>query len=238
MLPGAFTAVETCRVPTRVKDEGVLPMGKRIWLALTPISLLLWLHAQPLRAQSDPPKLEVGAQFVALRLGEFDGVDTGVGGRITYNFTRHLAADGEVNFFFPTDRFDTFLTFSSSAIRTASSSQRIEGLFGLKAGARSKWVGAFGKVRPGFLHFTRDEFNPLILAPVDLHFKTEAGFALDFGGVVELYPSRHSIVRLDLGDTVIRFSRLRQLNVIILNQQPVHFTNHNFQLSAGVGFRF
>ena len=213
-------------------------MSLKIWFVVTPIALFLSLHSKPLRAQSDPPKLEVGAQFATLRLSEFDKVDTGVGGRISYDFTEHIAVEGEVNFFFPTDRFDAFLALSSSAIRIATGSHRIEGLFGLKVGARSKWVGVFAKVRPGFLHFTRDEFNPLILAPINPHYKTEAGFALDFGGGIEFRPSRRNVVRLDLGDTVIRFSRLRQLPVVILNQQPVHFTSHNFQLNAGIGFRF
>ena len=50
-------------------------------------------------------------------------------------------------------------------------------------------------------------------------------FALDYGGVLELYPSRHVALRFDVGDTVIRFGNLG-------------FTSHNLQITPGVAFRF
>jgi len=53
----------------------------------------------------------------------------------------------------------------------------------------------------------------------------ETRFALDLGGVIEFYPSRRFVLRVDLGDTVIR------------NSQPGR-TSHNFQFGAGIGIRF
>ncbi len=56
--------------------------------------------------------------------------------------------------------------------------------------------------------------------------RTEPAF--DLGGVIELYPSRRVVVRVDAGDTIIRFNRNGVGDLI----------SHNFQLSTGVGFRF
>jgi hypothetical protein len=50
-------------------------------------------------------------------------------------------------------------------------------------------------------------------------------FALDIGGVFELYPSRRVAFRFDIGDTIIRFGGLG-------------FTSHNLQITTGVALRF
>jgi hypothetical protein len=73
--------------------------------------------------------------------------------------------------------------------------------------------------------------------------------AFDFGGVVELYPTKRIIIRFDVGDTL---ARLDQLNVsAVLNPLPGSLqasrlvvievpadTTHNLQVNAGIGFRF
>jgi hypothetical protein len=62
---------------------------------------------------------------------------------------------------------------------------------------------------------------------------------MDLGGVVEVYPSRRVVVRFDAGDTMIRYGAH---DVLDFGFNPEFFrapaqTTHNFQLSAGVGFR-
>jgi len=61
--------------------------------------------------------------------------------------------------------------------------------------------------------------------------------ALDVGGVVEYYPSRRTILRLDLGDTVVRYAGIP---VFDSNRGLINVTEyqHNFQAGAGFGFRF
>src|SRR5205085_1184479 len=62
-------------------------------------------------------------------------------------------------------------------------------------------------------------------------------FALDAGGVLELYPSSRAIVRFDAGDTVIRLRHTAAGGLLTL--PPIAGdTTHNFQFSVGFGYRF
>src|SRR4051812_39639408 len=111
-------------------------MQKWMFSVLCAAISFVTLSPQPARAQSEVPKLELGAQFSAIRLTDFDTTEPGVGGRVTYNINHHLSVEGEFNFF---PREQTVLT----------GGQKIEGLFGAKYGWRSDRVGLFGKLRPG-----------------------------------------------------------------------------------------
>jgi hypothetical protein len=70
--------------------------------------------------------------------------------------------------------------------------------------------------------------------------RKRAFFSADVGVVVEFYPSRHLMTRVDLGDTIVRYSTIYvpgfSLSNAIQRIQPE--TRHNFQFTAGVGFRF
>lgn len=68
----------------------------------------------------------------------------------------------------------------------------------------------------------------------------------DLGACWNFYPSKRIVTRFDAGDTMIRYGQ-RQTNFIGLDSvgnltlvpfTPRAETRHNFQLSAGVGFRF
>ena len=68
-------------------------------------------------AQSTKDKIEIGVQSTSLTLFHpdfsFDDTQTGVGGRVTYNFNRSIAAEAEINFF-PQKQF--VLTADGNAI--------------------------------------------------------------------------------------------------------------------------
>ncbi len=81
-------------------------------------------------------------------------------------------------------------------------------LVGLKSGFRWNRFGAFGKARIGLWHLTRNHF------------------AMDLGGVLELYPSRRTAIRIDAGDTILFYG-----------PGPLG-TVHNFQPGLGVSYRF
>jgi len=81
-------------------------------------------------------------------------------------------------------------------------------LFGTKTGVRLVRFGMFGKSRFGLWHFTRSYF------------------AADLGGVLEYYPSSHTALRIDIGDTVIFYGGA-QLGTV-----------HNFQPGIGFSYRF
>ena len=81
-------------------------------------------------------------------------------------------------------------------------------LFGTKTGIRLDRYGVFGKSRFGLWHFT------------------QSYFAADLGGVLEYYPSSHTALRIDIGDTVIFYGGARLGTV------------HNFQPGIGFSYRF
>jgi hypothetical protein len=152
------------------------------------------------------PTYEVGGQIFSFN-GHDLGFGWGAGGRFTYNLNNYLALDNEVNFFLP-DEGPSYAT---------------QGLFGIKAGKRSKYVGVFAKARPGF------QTNFVVNA------REQAEFALDVGGVAEFYPNRHVVLRFDAGDVIIPFGN----NVVGegLFAQRLG-TTHNFQYSLGVSIRY
>ena len=114
----------------------------------------------------------------------------------------------------------------------------------MKPGKRFEKFGIFGKVRPGFLSV--DKFGTFTLPPgsqgfpFDFTVERRAFFTLDAGGVLELYPSKRMVVRFDAGDTIIRhperFIEVGGLNPVVVQVSPSRF-KHNFQFTAGVGFR-
>lgn len=209
------------------------------------IILLPCFTHQGAQAQSDETKkFEVGAHFSSLSIdnGFETRTEPGFGGRFTYNLTDNLALEAEGNFFPRRNRFRAFI----------NGGQSVEGLFGVKIGKRYKRFGLFGKARPGFIRFSqgRTEFD--ITEPTTDPFSITSRirplthFAADIGGVVELYHSRRIFTRFDLGDTIIRYG---QTTITTLTGEfggtftplPLTFpgeTSHNFQFSAGVGFRF
>jgi hypothetical protein len=60
-------------------------------------------------------------------------------------------------------------------------------------------------------------------------------FALDAGAVAELYPSSRSIIRLDVGDTMVNIRRATRNVFADTSQASGNFT-HNLQI--GIGYRF
>lgn len=235
----------------------------------------LFINSQTVYSQSstdDEKKFEVGAQFSvlhsALSQGTFTGIvcvttpcpsfvisnsrelQPGFGGRFGYNLTSNLAVEAEMNFFPGADSFTVPEGFKGG--------NKIEGLFGVKAGKRFEKVGVFGKARPGFLHASKGEIRPrpntlcvAVFPPPAGCFETisKSNFALDLGGVVEVYPTKRTIIRFDAGDTMI-FLGDRNIpavfnpaegvlapSLLTIIRAPAE-TTHNFEFNVGVGFRF
>jgi hypothetical protein len=215
-------------------------------LVSTLIILLLAGSQRVLHAQSEElQKVEIGAHFTSLSLNKDFYTDTepGFGGRLTYNLTRSLAIEAEANFF-PRDKGISF----------RDGGRAIQGLFGVKLGKRYKRFGIFGKARPGFISYSQGFFSyiipatPIIDPSTSIPIKTErlTHFAFDIGGVLEFYPSRRVFTRIDAGDTIIRLGETRFQSVTFdpgnqlvgIDFTVPGSTVHNFQFSAGVGFRF
>jgi hypothetical protein len=201
------------------------------------------------------PRYEAGFQYTSLVLDRPESITSGgvvifdtpsevthnLGGRFTVNLNKHVALEGAVD----------LMTKAPFIGGSTYGTHGVQGQFGVKAGRHFKRVGVFGKVRPGFLRFsnvvrqtgTRAEtrFFPgetVIVALFGRGPKTY--FETDVGGVVEFYHGRRIFTRFDLGDTIIRYSgRVAATNSARFTIfRPPDETKHNFQLNAGVGFRF
>lgn len=228
-------------------------------------ALLLFACGEGVRAQSpdkDEHRFEAGAQLSLLDVSSVRGTSSGVpclsppcievnsfertreaevgfGGRIGYNVNRYFALEAEVNFFPQERRFE---------------GRQIELLSGVKVGRRFEKAGVFGKARPGFLSTRTSLFTPragtlciaIFPAPAACFDETsgrQTNFALDIGGVLELYPTARTIVRFDAGDTITRLDARRIIAPSVVTPGGVVVgvpskTTHNFQGSVSMGFRF
>ena len=205
---------------------------------------LLFCAAAARAQERDAPKVEVGVQFSSLSLTppDFFGTENrvGFGGRVTYNLTDYFAVEAEGNFY-PAKGVSTL----------ATGGRTLQGQFGVKAGKRWERFGVFAKARPGLISFgealelTRATFETggqvfdfPVFAPA-----RKTHFTADVGGVLEFYASRRTMVRFDFGDTIIRYGERRTFGPGVFPAPPSPVTiaaetKHNFQFTAGVGFRF
>ena len=202
----------------------------------------------PAQAQEPdvPSKIEVGVQFSSLTFPEqiFPGsatfgrgsTEAGFGGRFTFNLNKHIALEAEGNFF-PHENFNDF----------TRSGRLLQGQFGLKAGKRFGKFGVFAKARPGFASFSKalaQIGTATIIDPNGLPFtyavfgeRRKTHFSMDLGGVLEFYPSRKVLTRIDIGDTIIHYGS-DSFFPSSLPPLPTSRTVHNLQISAGIGYRF
>jgi hypothetical protein len=182
-----------------------------------------------------PSKWEFGPLFSALaiaREGLTNNVRTepGFGGYASYRFYGVLYLDGDVLY------FPAHPDFSGPH----DGGSILQGLIGLKGGIRRNHFGFFGKVRPGFHSYSQalTSITTSGQSTVTYTYGRSNNFVLDLGGIVELYPSERSTLRVELGDTHLFFGS-RDLN-INGSIEPVGGgkMQHSIQLMLGYGWRF
>jgi hypothetical protein len=191
-------------------------------------------------------KFEAATEFTTMTFEPGQTI-LGLGTRLTYNINSHFALEA-ATYVFPHD----------CQFCGRHSGRTVEGLFGVKIGKRfNKW-GIFGKVRPGVISSSEGQSDLVVGIPTtsppsifqpSLTFipKRLTSFAADVGGVVEYYPSKRIITRLDFGETIIHYSR-KTTNFpvfdpatggFVLRPSTVPAQNRGaLQFMAGVGFRF
>lgn len=213
-------------------------MIKRIFLLVA--NCFLMLPSSAFSQTQDPPRFEVAAEFTGLTHNDFGTTKftPGFGPRFTFNFNKNFSIDSSA-YYFPCNE-------------CGNKGHIAQAVAGLKAGKRFQRWGIFAKVRPGILTLGGGQFDVVPTGaggPFPFEFKTKGldHFAVDLGGVVEFYPSRHIVTRFDLGDTILHSTRRTNNG---LSFDPVTMTYHiepfttparttnNFQITASVGFRF
>ncbi|HEX8127715.1 MAG TPA: outer membrane beta-barrel protein [Pyrinomonadaceae bacterium] len=214
-------------------------MFKCVTVLAAGILAVLIVCSQVKAQQQDAPKVEVGGQFTTLELHtpRFtfppNSTEPGVGGRVGYNVTDYFGVEAELNFL-PRRRVFGRMT---------------QGQFGVKAGKRWRKFGLFAKARPGFVSFGevltvvgQSSFtlsNGQVIVFPELDLKRRTVFSTDVGGVVEFYPARKLLVRVDVGDTLIHYrpKKIRLDEFQTLADLPSG-TQHNLQVTTGVAYRF
>jgi hypothetical protein len=160
------------------------------------------------------PRVEAGIAIGGIRettLGEYP---VAAGGRASVRVLPFLSAELE---------FNRFPVGGAMALFPAT-----QGLFGVRAGYRLGPLGVYGKLRPGFVRFDHNLYATLGTCP-----------ALDAGGVLELYSSRHVASRFDLGDTVVFYGTGVSIPAIATPGPPViPGTRHQVQWSFGLSVWF
>lgn len=174
----------------------------------------------------DTHRAEVGVIYTGVNLEGFGETVNGVGGRFGYNFNRNLALDAEFSF------------FPETRLGNQQFGQKTQAFAGVRAGARTRYVGLFAKARPGvmFIGEVTSGFNCNGTSFGRTCRPSHNNLALDAGGVLELYPSPRAIIRLDAGDTIVR---IRNATAGVIGGPAVTSDiTHNFQFSLGFGYRF
>ncbi len=226
-------------------------MKKASFLAVT-FFVLTVLFSGAARAQEpdpDPPsRFEVGVQFSSITFPGHNPVaiqptyarlstEAGFGGRITFNLNKNIALEAEENYF-PHENF----------LDPAHGGNLWQAHFGVKVGKRFGKFGIFGKARPGLASFSKtqtvvdhitipDSNGQPITYPI-FGQRRQTHFAMDLGGVLEFYPSRRVLTRIDVGDTLIHYGDTVSPLGLGLGFQQDSRTTHNLQITAGIGFRF
>jgi hypothetical protein len=173
----------------------------KTFLALLAVIALITARVQ---AQDRPGSFELGLQLTGVHLHKIDETPFGIGARAVIDISKRIALDAEIDHY----------------------PENPSGNFGETAalvGVRSGWrvldrFGVFAKARAGMMHFGGGFFDQRLVR------RTVAD--IDVGGVLEYYPSPRTVVRVDIGDTILFYGG------------SALGTVHNFQPALGFGFRF
>ena len=175
-------------------------------------ALLLSAGSNAAAQSTDSSRFEVGGQLTLQS-------QTGGGVRVGWNLTRHLVLESQVDIYPGNTPFNN----------------KLQAVFGVKAGARRSRVGLFGKIRPGIVHRVDLVTPPGSFCAIPEGCRGPDGgnwFALDTGIVLEGYLSGGVIARIDISDMFVPIEERDNAGNLLSS------SGHNAQASFGVGIRF
>lgn len=152
--------------------------------------------------------------------------ESGFGGHFSFDINRYLALDGGITFFPP----------NHNVIEFQEGGRILQGLVGLRAGIRRERFGVFAKLRPGFQSYGRTIGD--LQDSCGRHFSRFTNFASDIGVVFEVYYSRRTVLRFDVGSTNIRFRRRKVTLPDGSREIAAPFNGSAIQIGTGIGWRF
>jgi hypothetical protein len=218
---------------------------KKLLLRICLLLILLLMQAT-VQGQSEVPRVEIGGHFIMM--SKFDALDrtagelteeadeftkspnVGLGGRFTVNLSRYLAMETEWNALPQTNEY---------------TGRKSQWFYGAKLGVRKNSFGIFAKARPGYMYMSKDFCDGY--PPFEENYRCLGTYkknpAFDIGGVLEFYPRQQTIIRLDVGDTIVHFNHINRYRPELgpdfnVATQVFGGTTHSLQIGIGVGIRF
>ena len=172
--------------------------------------------------------VQYGLSSIAYDQG-FEMMDnSGLGAWGSYYFNRHVAIDASAMHF-----------WSRTTIVTA----QIGGSFwqmvaGPKIGITREKFGVYAKVRPGIVRFA-NAVNDIPAFATTGRFQPVTQLAIDMGGVLEFYPKRHWVIRMDFSDVTIHYGS--RTSIYPAPETPFRWPAYwqtTLQTGFGFGWRF
>jgi hypothetical protein len=198
--------------------------SSRFWLLLFLMTLTKRGWTQTYYAQS----LSVGLQTVSSQDNGTSGehLFSGPSGTYGYNFSPRVS-------------LDTSLAWISGYQQGEYADTGHELLFtaGVKAGWCFQHWGLFGRVAPGLASFDHGVGIAYYPSTIFTYYR-RTHFALQNGVVVQYYPTDHSVIRLDAGQTLIsEFDQVLVRERPFIDVLPGHVASH-FAVALTAGYRF
>jgi len=192
---------------------------KANWIFVILVSFVVSSHVAAAAAQTPDYRRDLGATITWLNLNDLNQIAGGLGGRIGTHVVDLLWVEAEANAF-PTD--------------DPLTGRKLQAFAGARLGNQSRLFGLFGKVRPGGMRFGKDFIRPgtvcvAIFPTPKSCLASRKALALDYGSVIEVYPSVRSIVRIDLGTTYLWYGS---------QGDGPRIRTGNFQFTLGFARRF
>ena len=145
------------------------------------------------QAQSQPEKVEVSDRVPMIRMNDFEAPGSALRSRIADKAKKYEFTIEDDRHIFSQDRF-------------LEPGRQVQGLFEMKAGWRFKKFGIFAVARPGLMSFMRANVENACTVGATSTSSTAClnrsgidAFAVDISAMLELYPSKRTVIRVNAG---------------------------------------